>query len=196
MFVGSPIKHSEEELLAVGKKLKRNSIAVNIIAYGNLDDNRGKLDKFINLVNNNNNSTVVYVEPGFAIVDSLFSSTLMSQNQDQMQVDNVGGAVGGGNQGGMVPQSQFDRDLQRAFELSAEEDRKRKQTEDSKGGDSAKIPDSTDPVNDKVMEEKKPDGGEDELTEEQMLKMAMEMSKTEHDKQTHEQKQQESIFYI
>jgi 26S proteasome regulatory subunit N10 len=186
MFVGSPLKHSEEELLAIGKKLKRNSIAVNIISYGSVDVNKGKLEKFVEMVNNNNNSSMVSVEPGFVIVDALFSSSLMGGDQpDQVMEDNIGGGGGSSGQptGNIMPQSQFDKDMQKAFELSNEEENKRKASE--------KGPDNTGPENDKVMTDGKVEGDEDELTEEQLLKMAMDMSKSEHTKQTDDVKRKE-----
>jgi len=187
MFVGSPIKHSEDELLALGKKLKRNSIAIDIISYGPTELNNDKIEKFINAVNNNNNSSMVSVAPGFVIVDALFSSSLMGveQQPDQIMNDNIGG--GGHSGGNVMPQlSQFDRDMQKAFELSrAEEEEKKKKDVDKKT-----TTDNTGPEHDKVMTEKKGDD-EEELTEEQLLTMAMEMSKVEHNKQSDEVKKKE-----
>jgi len=187
MFVGSPIKHSEDELLALGKKLKRNSIAIDIISYGPTELNNDKIEKFINAVNNNNNSSMVSVAPGFVIVDALFSSSLMGveQQPDQIMNDNIGG--GGHSGGNVMPQlSQFDRDMQKAFELSrAEEEEKKKKDVDKKT-----TTDNTGPEHDKVMTEKK-GVDEEELTEEQLLTMAMEMSKVEHNKQSDEVKKKE-----
>ena len=191
MFVGSPIKHSEEELLAIGKKLKRNSIAINIISYGATDQNNDKLEKFINSVNNNNNSNMLSVQPGCVIVDALFSSSLMGAEQpDQIMTDNVSG----GNQqsGNVVPQSQFDRDMQRAFELSNEEEKKRHDTNTKK--DNKDDSDKTGPQHDKIMTEKQDAPEDEEMTEEQLLKLAMDMSKVEQKKQEDDDKKKKGIL--
>ena len=154
MFVGSPIKHSEEELLAIGKKLKRNSIGINIISYGATEQNNDKLDKFINAVNNNNNSNMISVQPGFVIVDALFSSSLMGAEQpDQIMSDNISGGNQQGQGGNVVPQSQFDRDMQRAFELSNEEEKKRNDVH-TKNETKTDSVDKTGPQHDKIMKEK------------------------------------------
>lgn len=179
MFVGSPIRHSQEEILAVAKKLKRNNVAVNVISYGNLDENKDLLDKFINAVNNNNNSSMVTVEPGNVIVDALFTSSIMGM--DEPMVPEVTGVAGGsGNPGaGMVPQTDFDRDMQRAFELSAEEERKRKESEKKN---------ETGPEHDKEMKSVT-ETPEEDMTEEQLLRMAMEMSKVENEQQVKKEKE-------
>jgi len=192
MFIGSPIKHSEDELVAIGKKLKKNNIAVNIISYGNCDINDDKLDKFINAANNNNNSSKVSVFPGANILDVLITSSIIGADMDDM-MGNMGG--GEGQQGGNVmPQSQFDIDMQKAYELSNEEEKKRREAEKEKDKKVIPTDNATPPPDsDKLMDI---DKKEDELSEEELLKLAMDMSKKEHEQQTNEVKKKDGMVLL
>ena len=127
LFVGSPIKHSVEELIQTGKKLKKYNIAVDVISFGNVDENRELLQQFYNNVNNANNSSVQEVPVGFNIMDVLFSGPIFNEGGYDMPVDNVNipssnvPAQGGGT-------SQFERDLHLAIQNSLEEERKKQET--------------------------------------------------------------------
>ena len=78
LFVGSPIKHTPEDMAQLGKKLKKYNIAVDIISFGNVDENRDVLKGFLDAVNNSNNSSLMEVPVGFYLIDSLFTSSLMN----------------------------------------------------------------------------------------------------------------------
>ena len=54
-FVGSPIDATEKEIEKVGKNLKKNGVAVDIVLFGEVDENNEKLEKFIEKVNSSNN---------------------------------------------------------------------------------------------------------------------------------------------
>lgn len=54
-FVGSPLKDTKEELIKMAKKLKKNSIAIDIVSFGEIDVNKERLEAFIGTVNNNDN---------------------------------------------------------------------------------------------------------------------------------------------
>eukprot|EP00835_Amoeboradix_gromovi_P004685 NODE_380_length_9674_cov_0.149452.p6 type:complete len:172 gc:universal NODE_380_length_9674_cov_0.149452:5256-4741(-) len=54
-FVGSPMKDSKEDLVRMAKKLKKNSIAIDIVSFGEMSENQDKLELFIATVNNNDN---------------------------------------------------------------------------------------------------------------------------------------------
>lgn len=55
VFVGSPVEQTEEDLVKLGKKLKKNNIAVDIISFGEDVENEEKLSKFIEAVNSGDN---------------------------------------------------------------------------------------------------------------------------------------------
>ncbi len=55
IFVGGPVLESVESLQMVGKQLKKNNVAIDIISIGEIDDNRDKLTEFVNATNTNDN---------------------------------------------------------------------------------------------------------------------------------------------
>lgn len=55
VFVGSPIAEDEPALIKLAKKLKKNSVAVDIINFGEEAENRAKLQAFIDNVNSSDN---------------------------------------------------------------------------------------------------------------------------------------------
>ncbi|KRX85932.1 26S proteasome non-ATPase regulatory subunit 4 -like protein, partial [Trichinella patagoniensis] len=48
VFVGSPIKHEKKLLETIGKTLKKNSVALDVVDFGESDD--GKSEKLAALV--------------------------------------------------------------------------------------------------------------------------------------------------
>ncbi|KAJ3397679.1 26S proteasome non-ATPase regulatory subunit 4, partial [Chytridiales sp. JEL 0842] len=55
VFVGSPLEEEEKDLVKLGKKLKKNNVAVDVINFGEESDNTAKLEAFINAVNSSDN---------------------------------------------------------------------------------------------------------------------------------------------
>ena len=55
IFVGSPIKEDKKALEKIGKLLKKNSIAVDVVVMGEHDDIQEKLTDFVNAACSNNN---------------------------------------------------------------------------------------------------------------------------------------------
>lgn len=137
LFVGSPINHSLEEVVQTGKKLKKYNIAVDIISFGHVDENREVLNQFLSQVNNANNSSILEVPVGFFIMDSLFTSPIMTeayeipnQSNDISSNNNQGGSNGQANVSGGLGQnvggiSQFEKDMNLAIQNSLDEDAKR-----------------------------------------------------------------------
>lgn len=74
----SPIKHDKKSLELIGKKLKKNSVALDIVNFG--DDDEGKTEKLEALlaaVNNNDTSHIVHVPAGpNALSDVLIRSVV------------------------------------------------------------------------------------------------------------------------
>ena len=54
LFVGSPIEEDERTLVRLGKKLKKNSVNVDIVNFGEQNDNVAKLEAFVGAVDSNN----------------------------------------------------------------------------------------------------------------------------------------------
>jgi 26S proteasome regulatory subunit N10 len=175
LFSGSPIKHSVEEMIQTAKKLKKYNIAVDVISFGNVDENREHIQQFFNNVNNANNSSIQEVPVGFNIMDVLFSSPIFNEAGGyDMPVDNITANTGAQNQGvssggGL---SQFERDMHLAIQQSLEEEGKKKESS---------------------KPEKKDDIEITPIEEEDELEAAKRLSMEEHMKVLQKEKDQEGI---
>lgn len=124
LFVASPIAEEENKLVKLGKQLQKNEVAVDIINFGEEQENTTKLEAFIAAVNKNDNSHLVNVPPGVGILSDIIS---------QSPVIGGGGDGGGGgnlNEFGVDPE--LDPDLAMAMAMSMEEARR---AEEGAGGD-------------------------------------------------------------
>ncbi|CAH0493523.1 unnamed protein product [Peronospora farinosa] len=64
VFIGSPIEEDEKQLTKIGKLLKKNNIAVDVVSMGELEANAAKLQAFVDAASSNNNTVVVVVVVG------------------------------------------------------------------------------------------------------------------------------------
>jgi 26S proteasome regulatory subunit N10 len=73
LFVGSPMLEDEATLVKLAKKLKKNSIAVDVVNFGQEAENTAKLQAFIEAVNNSDNRYVdlVFLEMCLGWIDSV-----------------------------------------------------------------------------------------------------------------------------
>jgi len=58
-FVGSPLEENEQDLVKLGKKLKKNNVAVDVVNFGEEIENTAKLEAFIAAVNSSENRWVL-----------------------------------------------------------------------------------------------------------------------------------------
>ena len=119
LFVGSPVRTKPEQLIAIGKKLKKYNVAIDIISFGHVEENRELLNTLLKEVNNSNNSSMLEVPLGAYIMDTLFSSPILGNNAPGM--DQGFGNAGAGNDQGMGGLSSFDRDVNLAIQMSLQE---------------------------------------------------------------------------
>lgn len=143
-FCGHPITESLEQCEDLGKRLKRNNVAIDIINFAN-PDNVEKITALINACNNSSNSHFMDVPMGISMItDVLFTSPIL--NGDEAGVDQAAGA--GGNPGGAPAGGQFaahgginpdlDPELAMALKISLEEEAARlKKDEPEKPADNA-----------------------------------------------------------
>ena len=114
----------QETLVKIAKKLKKNSVAVDIVSFGCEPENDEKLEAFHQAVNSNANSNLVTVPPGPVLSDVLLSSPIF-------QGEGGGYGFGGGGGGGGAEGFEFgvdpnmDPDLALALRVSLEEERAR-----------------------------------------------------------------------
>ncbi|GMM36186.1 proteasome regulatory particle base subunit [Saccharomycopsis crataegensis] len=122
-FVGSPISETEKDLEKLAKKMKKNNIAVDFINFGEEAVNSSKLEKFINIVNNHDNSHLVNVPSGPKLLSSVvISSAILSSGEDAEGFENDG--FGGD---GFDFDANVDPDLALALRLSLEEEKARQE---------------------------------------------------------------------
>lgn len=113
----------------MGKRLKRNNVAVDIINFAN-PDNVPKLEALVQAANNSSNSHFMDVPLGITMItDVLFTSPILGNDEGSMP--GMGGAEGGmgaggdrfAEYGGINPE--LDPDLAMALKVSLEEERNR-----------------------------------------------------------------------
>ena len=110
-FIGSSIVEDSETLKIFGKKLKKNSVAVDLICFGDVSaEQKAKVEVFMNAIQHDNNSHVLYVEPG---------EVYLSERIVGSELLGMGGApgMGGGNMGNM----EEDPELAEAIRMSLAE---------------------------------------------------------------------------
>ncbi|XP_030375158.1 26S proteasome non-ATPase regulatory subunit 4 [Scaptodrosophila lebanonensis] len=125
VFVGSPIKNEEGELVKQAKRLKKEKVNVDIVSFGDHGNNNETLTAFINALNGKDGtgSHLVSVPRGSALSDALLSSPII-QGEDGMGGAGLGGAV---FEFGVDPNE--DPELALALRVSMEEQRQRQESE-------------------------------------------------------------------
>ena len=134
LFIGSPIKNKPEELVKIGKKLKKNNVSVDIISFGHVEENKTPLTQFLNAVNNANSSSLIEIQVGCYIIETLLTSPVLGENFEQQMGQEQQGGVPNINQQG-VGLSQYERDLNLAMEMSLQEANKDGAKQETKKGD-------------------------------------------------------------
>jgi len=130
VFVGSPLGADEKVLMKLGKKLKKNNVAVDIISFGE-EENDARLRSFVETVSSGDNSHMVSVPPGpHLLSDSIISSPILAEDRGITGgLDgNVPVGAGGSNQDfeyGVDPS--LDPELAMALRMSMQEEQARQE---------------------------------------------------------------------
>lgn len=132
VFVCSPISDSKDDLIKLGKKLKKNNIAVDIINFGETDQNTEILSDFIESVNSEqeNSSHLLTISPGPRLLyEHIASSPIILE-------EGAASGMGGFGDSGMGGDASFmdfgvdpsmDPELAMALRLSMEEEQQRQE---------------------------------------------------------------------
>ena len=132
-FVGSPLIDDEASLVDLGKNLKKNLIAVDIVNFGETAENQAKLEAFIAAVNKDENSNLLTVPAGPHILSDMLISSPIYMNATDIggglgaAAGAAAGAGGAGFEFGIDPNA--DPELAMALRISAEEAREREERE-------------------------------------------------------------------
>ncbi|KAI4339551.1 hypothetical protein MLD38_024482 [Melastoma candidum] len=141
VFAGSPIKHEKKQLEMIGRKLKKNSVALDIVDYGEEDGKPEKLEALLGAVNNNDTSHIVHVPSGpNALSDVLISTPIFTGDGEGGSVfaAAAAAAAAGGVSGfdlGVDPN--LDPELALALRVSMEEERARQEAAAKKAAEEA-----------------------------------------------------------
>lgn len=120
VFVCSPIEEDEAALVRLAKKMKKNSVAVDFINFGQETDNTSKLEAFIEAINSSENSHIVTVPPGpHLLSDVLASSSIVGGSSSS------GEGQGPGNDFEFGVDPSMDPELALALRMSLEEEQAR-----------------------------------------------------------------------
>lgn len=138
IFVGSPLTHVEKKVMVkAGKLLKKNNVAIDIVAMGELVDNEGKLKDLVDAANGSSDGErtchLVTIPAGVLPSDVLVSSPIVHGGAAGAGVvgNAAGGAVSGdggdafADFGGVDPN--MDPELAMALRVSMEEERARQE---------------------------------------------------------------------
>lgn len=179
-FVGSPVADTEENLVQLAKKLKKNNVAVDIVNFGEYAENEAKLAKFIETVNSSDNSHLLTVPVGPQLLsDTLISSPIVME----------GGADSGDGAGpshaefgGVDPN--MDPELAMALRMSLEEEqaRQRAATQNTEGAPESLVPPDAQPVTGTAGTEA--DASNESKNEQAMLEQAMALSQGQEQQNT------------
>lgn len=125
-FVGGPLVESVAAFQKIGKQLKKNNVAIDVISIGEIEENNEKLSELVNATNSNDNSHLITVPPGVSPVNALLSSPVMHGDSGAAMMGAMGGAPGAGGDnfdmyGGIDPS--MDPELAMAIRVSTEEAR-------------------------------------------------------------------------
>ncbi|CAG8675446.1 10465_t:CDS:2, partial [Funneliformis caledonium] len=179
VFVGSPIETDEKTLVKLAKKMKKNSVAVDIINFGEEAENTAKLEAFISAVNSGDNRQIfchlVSIPPGPHILSEILISSPIIAGEDGVP---AGFAAGGGGNFEFGVDPYLEPELALALRISLDEEKARQEAEAAKAAGSANAAQETQPTS---MDVDKAVGGGDhqnDKTEEDMLAQALAMSST------------------
>ncbi|CAL4938491.1 unnamed protein product [Urochloa decumbens] len=130
-FIGSPVKYDKKVLETIGKKLKKNNVALDIVDFGESDDEKPeKLEALIAAVNSSDSSHIVHVPPGDnALSDVLLSTPIFTGEEggSGFAASAAAAAATGASGFDFGVDPNVDPELALALRLSMEEERARQE---------------------------------------------------------------------
>jgi 26S proteasome regulatory subunit N10 len=125
VFTCSPIPEDGKTLDKLAKKMKKNGVAIDFVAFGELDDeNTKKLTSFNENVKSGDGSHIAIIHPGPGLLsDQLVTSPIL--NGDGSSGGAGAGGEGGGGGEAFVIDPSVDPELALALRMSMEEEKAR-----------------------------------------------------------------------
>ncbi|GLI75993.1 proteasome regulatory particle base subunit rpn10 [Penicillium ochrochloron] len=130
VFSCSPIEEDEKTLVKLAKKMKKNNVSIDVVAFGDLEsDQTKKLEAFVDNVTSGDNSYLAIIPPGPHLLSEELQATPILAGENAT----AGGAAGGGGDeaGGFNFEDAAENDPELAFalRLSLEEEKNRQEKE-------------------------------------------------------------------
>jgi len=89
------VLYEERELVDLGKKMKKNKVALDIVNFGH-PENGPKLTALVNAVNSSSNSHMLDIQESYMnVTDTLLASAIISPEMDEVMGGVDVGAPGG-----------------------------------------------------------------------------------------------------
>ncbi|KAF1951867.1 hypothetical protein CC80DRAFT_453296 [Byssothecium circinans] len=134
MFTCSPIEEDEKELVKLSKRMKKNGINVDIIAFGELnEETTRKLEKFSEACQSSEGSHLAIIQPSSNLLsDSLVTTPILGGDGSSgggAGASGSGGGDGGGNSFEFGVDPSVDPELALALRMSYEEEKARQDKE-------------------------------------------------------------------
>ncbi|KAJ3430253.1 26s proteasome non-atpase regulatory subunit [Anaeramoeba flamelloides] len=125
MFVASPLEEKKEDLEKIGSQLRKASISLDIVSFGETERNEEKLSALIDNANSGDNCHLLSVptSSGIILADQIQGSEIFSSSSGGMGGDF--GSFGGGGYGGGMVDPNVDPELAMVLQMSLEEERQR-----------------------------------------------------------------------
>ncbi|KAF7054688.1 hypothetical protein CFC21_062328 [Triticum aestivum] len=131
VFIGSPVTYDKKVLETIGKKLKKNNVALDVVDFGETDDEKPeKLEALIAAVNSSDSSHIVHVPPGdHALSDVLISTPIFTGEEggSGFAASAAAAAATGATGYDFGVDPNVDPELALALRLSMEEERARQE---------------------------------------------------------------------
>lgn len=124
-FVGSPIESTEKDLVQMGKSLKKNNVSLDIVSFGEIEQNKEKLEKLLAACNSNDTSHLVEVPVGQRLLSDVVLTSAICMGEGGGGGGGGGAAAGGNFEFGVNPET--DPELALALRISMEEERRRQE---------------------------------------------------------------------
>jgi len=127
VFSGSPVMADQEALVKLGKKLKKNGVAVDVVSFGESVESEAKIQAFIEAVSSDSNSHMVTVPPGTNILsDVVLTSAIISEDGGAgAPMADVGSSSAVATGDGAYVDQNLDPELAMAIRISMQEEEER-----------------------------------------------------------------------
>jgi len=134
VFTCSPIDEDEKNLVKLAKKMKKNNVSVDFIAFGDLDPgNTKKLEAFNENIKGGDGSHLEIIPPGPSLLSDHIISTPILAGEGVAPRGGEAGGEGGGDAGGggfdFGVDPSADPELALALRMSMEEEKARQEKE-------------------------------------------------------------------